>query len=90
MADAPGRQVPTTVADQSQGFLEGIRSRVSGLGDVMTVVHGTTVATNVKIPAILGGDNTNIFALRFCAFTGTTRDRKFDFMWRAQSLVTVF
>ncbi|MDA9976186.1 hydantoinase/oxoprolinase family protein [Alphaproteobacteria bacterium] len=42
-------KVPTTAADQSQGFLEGIRSRVSGLGDVMTVVHGTTVATNALL-----------------------------------------
>lgn len=42
-------KVPTTAADQSQGFLEGIRARVSGLGDVMTVVHGTTVATNALL-----------------------------------------
>lgn len=42
-------KVPTTPADQSEGFLEGIRARVSDLGEVMTVVHGTTVATNALL-----------------------------------------
>jgi N-methylhydantoinase A len=42
-------KVPTTPADQSQGFLDGIRARVSDLGEVMTVVHGTTVATNALL-----------------------------------------
>ena len=51
--EAAGRaeiaKVPTTPADQSKGFLEGIRARVSDLGEVMTVVHGTTVATNALL-----------------------------------------
>jgi N-methylhydantoinase A len=42
-------KVPTTPADQSRGFLDGIRARVSDLGEVMTVVHGTTVATNALL-----------------------------------------
>ena len=42
-------KVPTTPADQSQGFLDGIRARVSDLGEAMTVVHGTTVATNALL-----------------------------------------
>ncbi len=51
--EAAGRaeiaKVPTTPADQSEGFLEGIRARVADLGEVMTVVHGTTVATNALL-----------------------------------------
>jgi N-methylhydantoinase A len=42
-------KVPTTPGDQSQGFLDGIRTRVSDLAEVMTVVHGTTVATNALL-----------------------------------------
>jgi N-methylhydantoinase A len=42
-------KVPTTPADQSKGFLEGIRARVADLGEVTTVVHGTTVATNALL-----------------------------------------
>jgi N-methylhydantoinase A len=42
-------KVPTTPDDQSRGFLEGIRKRVVDLAQVMTVVHGTTVATNALL-----------------------------------------
>ena len=42
-------KVPTTPDDQSRGFLEGIRTRVGDLAEVLTVVHGTTVATNALL-----------------------------------------
>jgi len=42
-------KVPTTRRDPAQGVLDGIRSVVADLGDVATVVHGTTVGTNALI-----------------------------------------
>src|SRR5262249_26449746 len=40
---------PTTRHDLGQGVLDGIRTVVADLGDVATVVHGTTVGTNALI-----------------------------------------
>jgi N-methylhydantoinase A len=42
-------KVPSTPADQSQGFVSGLTAGRSGLKDLSTVVHGTTVATNALL-----------------------------------------
>lgn len=42
-------KVPSTLGDQSKGFIEGIRQKVSDFGEVTTVVHGTTVGTNALL-----------------------------------------
>lgn len=42
-------KVPSTVDDQSRGFIEGIRKQVDNLTEVSTVVHGTTVGTNALL-----------------------------------------
>jgi len=42
-------KVPSTPADQSQGFIAGLSAGVDDLGQLATVVHGTTVATNALL-----------------------------------------
>ncbi|MCG6122319.1 MAG: hydantoinase/oxoprolinase family protein [Microvirga sp.] len=42
-------KVPTTRPDQSGGFLNGIRSQVPDLSDIVSVVHGTTAGTNALL-----------------------------------------
>ncbi len=42
-------KVPSTPADQSKGFIEGITQKVTGFAEVATVVHGTTVGTNALL-----------------------------------------
>lgn len=42
-------KVPSTPNDQSQGFVDGIRSLVSDFAEISTVVHGTTVGTNALL-----------------------------------------
>ncbi|MBM86415.1 MAG: hydantoin utilization protein A [Rhodospirillaceae bacterium] len=42
-------KVPTTPEDQSHGLIDGIRACVAELAEVITVVHGTTVATNALL-----------------------------------------
>ncbi|MEM9394308.1 MAG: hydantoinase/oxoprolinase family protein [Pseudomonadota bacterium] len=42
-------KVPTSRPDQSVGFLDGIGRQVSDLGNVATVVHGTTAGTNALL-----------------------------------------
>ena len=42
-------KVPSTRGDQSKGFVEGIRARVAEVGEVATIVHGTTVGTNALL-----------------------------------------
>ena len=42
-------KVPSTHGDQSKGFIEGIRQKVSDFTKVATVVHGTTVGTNALL-----------------------------------------
>ena len=42
-------KVPSTRGDQSKGFMEGIGQVTAGPGDIATVVHGTTVATNALL-----------------------------------------
>jgi N-methylhydantoinase A len=42
-------KVPSTMGDQSRGFIEGISSAVERFGDIATVVHGTTVGTNALL-----------------------------------------
>ena len=42
-------KVPSTKPDQSQGLLAGIRSDVTDLTKIATVVHGTTVGTNALL-----------------------------------------
>jgi N-methylhydantoinase A len=39
-------KVPTTPMDQSRGFMEGIFSLATPVGQLHTVVHGTTIGTN--------------------------------------------
>ena len=42
-------KVPSTPANQSIGFMDGIARRVSDLKTVKTIVHGTTVGTNALL-----------------------------------------
>jgi len=42
-------KVPTSRPDQAAGFLAGIGVRVADLGQVATVVHGTTAGTNALL-----------------------------------------
>lgn len=42
-------KVPTTRGDQSQGIRNGIQQRLDHLGDISTIVHGTTVGTNALL-----------------------------------------
>jgi N-methylhydantoinase A len=42
-------KVPSTRADQSKGFIDGIGQRVADFSDIATVVHGTTVGTNALL-----------------------------------------
>jgi N-methylhydantoinase A len=42
-------KVPSTVEDQSRGFIEGIRQQISDFADLATVVHGTTIGTNALL-----------------------------------------
>lgn len=51
--EAQGRietaKVPSTVADQSVGFIEGIGVHASDFSSIASVVHGTTVGTNALL-----------------------------------------
>ena len=42
-------KIPSTKPDQSEGFLAGVRSGITDLTKVATVVHGTTVGTNALL-----------------------------------------
>ena len=42
-------KMPTTRPDQSGGFLNGIKQRVSDLSQLAVVVHGTTAGTNALL-----------------------------------------
>ena len=42
-------KVPTTAPDQSEGFLEAVTSNVPEVSQIVTIVHGTTVATNALL-----------------------------------------
>ena len=42
-------KVPSTPADQSQGFLAGLAAGAGDLASLVTVVHGTTVALNALL-----------------------------------------
>lgn len=42
-------KVPSTVEDQSRGFMAGIVSHVPDLSEVSAVIHGTTVGTNALL-----------------------------------------
>jgi N-methylhydantoinase A len=42
-------KVPSTLGDQSKGFIEGIKQKVADFAEVTTVVHGTTVGTNALL-----------------------------------------
>ena len=42
-------KVPTTAPDQSVGFLEAVTTGASGVPQITTIVHGTTVATNALL-----------------------------------------
>jgi N-methylhydantoinase A len=42
-------KVPSTRGDQSKGFVEGIGARVKDVGEISTIVHGTTVGTNALL-----------------------------------------
>jgi len=54
----------------------------------MTRLH-TAVSADIQVPALIGGDHTNVFPLRFGTLAGTAGDRHFDFVRGAQSLVAV-
>ena len=55
-------KVPSTRGDQSVGFMEGIGQVTAGAGDIATVVHGTTVATNALLER--NGARTGIITTR--------------------------
>ncbi len=42
-------KVPSTLDDQSRGFIEGIGAGAGEFGEVSTVVHGTTTGTNALL-----------------------------------------
>lgn len=42
-------KVPSTRGDQSRGIRDGITQRLKNLGQVATIVHGTTVGTNALL-----------------------------------------
>jgi N-methylhydantoinase A len=42
-------KVPTTPADQADGFLAGIHRKISDLSMISTVLHGTTLGTNALL-----------------------------------------
>lgn len=42
-------KVPSTLGDQSKGFIEGIRQKVEDFSEVAIVVHGTTIGTNALL-----------------------------------------
>lgn len=42
-------KVPSTLGNQSQGFIEGIKAHVADFAQLATVVHGTTVGTNALL-----------------------------------------
>ncbi len=42
-------KTPSTLDDQSRGFVEGISSLVPDFADIATVVHGTTTGTNALL-----------------------------------------
>ena len=42
-------KTPTTPADQSQGFIEGIARVVDDFAAIATVIHGTTTGTNALL-----------------------------------------
>lgn len=67
-------KVPSTVDDQSRGFLEGIRKQIEDLADVSTVVHGTTVGTNALLER--KGAKTGIITTR--GFRDTLEMRRRD------------
>lgn len=67
-------KVPSTVDDQSRGFIEGIRKRIENLAEVSTVVHGTTVGTNALLER--KGAKTGIITTR--GFRDTLEMRRRD------------
>ncbi len=48
------------------------------------------VAAHVQVPAFLGGDDADVFALRFGAFAGTAGDAELHFVRGADAFVAVF
>ncbi|MEM1046110.1 MAG: hydantoinase/oxoprolinase family protein [Pseudomonadota bacterium] len=42
-------KVPSTLDDQSRGFVDGIAQRIDDFSQIATVVHGTTVGTNALL-----------------------------------------
>ena len=42
-------KVPSTVADQSIGLVDGISRELTDFGEIATIVHGTTVGTNALL-----------------------------------------
>lgn len=48
------------------------------------------VTADVQVPAFFGGDNTNVFTLRFGTFTGTAGDAELHFVRGTDALVAVF
>jgi len=67
-------KVPSTVDDQSRGFIEGIRRQIADFNDVATVVHGTTVGTNALLER--KGAKTGIITTR--GFRDTLEMRRRD------------
>ena len=47
------------------------------------------VAADVEVPALFGGNDADVLALRLGAFAGAARHTKLDLVWSAQALVAV-
>src|SRR5262249_7393971 len=47
------------------------------------------VAAHVQVPALLGRDDAEVFALRFGTLAHTTADRALQFVWCTDALVTL-
>ena len=55
----------------------------------MTRFH-PAVTAHVQVPAFLGGDDPNVFTLRFRAFTGAAGDAELHFVRGADAFIAVF
>ena len=62
--------------------------QVGGQQFGMARLHAA-VAADVEIPALLGGDDADVLALRFRAFARAARHAELDLVRRAQALVAV-
>src|SRR5690348_4540338 len=73
-------QEPVDVADQ-RVVVEIARQQLRVPG------RHATVTAYVQVPALLGGDDADVLALRLRALAGTPRDGHLDLVWRPQTAI---